>query len=49
MCCRSVVLQNKQTNKLIDKESRFVVTRGKRSGRGNSIKMGERYKLPVVG
>ena len=33
-CCNSIILQ-KQTNKFIEKEDRFVVTRG---GRGGEVK-----------
>ena len=37
-----------KTNKLMKKEIEFVVTRGEGRGRGNSIKVVKRYKLPVM-
>ena len=56
LCCtpvNNIVLQvnytsNKQTNEFIEKEIRFVVTRGKGGGRGNWMKIVKRYKLPVI-
>ena len=45
-CCRSN-FKNKQ-NKLIEKEIRFVVTRGGGWGEGNWMKVVKRYKLPVI-
>ena len=59
LCCvtgtkNSVVAQlyfknkKKHTNKLMDKEIRFVVTRGRGWGRGNWMKAVKMYKLPVI-
>ena len=45
--CRSVIF--KQTNKLIEKEIRFVVTRGRGwRQRENWMKVVKRYKLLVI-
>ena len=43
-CCRSIILQ--KTNTVTEKEIRFVVTIG--GGRGNLMKMINRYKFPVI-
>ena len=40
--------KNKQTNKLIEKEIRFVVTRGGVGGRVNWMKGAKKHKLPVI-
>ena len=45
-CCRSIILQ--ETKKLIEKEIRFVVTRGKGLGEWKVDKVVKRYKLPVT-
>ena len=37
-----------KTNKLMKKEIEFVVTRGEGRGRGNSIKVVKRHKLPII-
>ena len=39
--------KDKHTNKLIEKEIRFVVTRGRGWREGNWIKAGKGYKLAV--
>ena len=39
---------SKQTNKFIEKEIRFVVTRGRRRGKGNWMKVVKRYKLLII-
>ena len=45
--CKSITLQ-KQANKLIEKEIRFVVTRGEGWRRGNWRKTIKRHKFPAV-
>ena len=41
--------KDKHTNKLIEKEIRFVVTRGRGWGKGYWMKVVKRYKLPQEG
>ena len=37
----------KQTNKLTEREIRFVVSRGRVEGKGSWIKVVKKYRLPV--
>jgi len=50
LCCRQLYF--KKTKKFIEKETRFVVIRGREQwgmgGGRNWIKVIERYKLPVI-
>ena len=45
-CCSSMLLQ-KETNKLFEKDIRFVVTRDSVGGMGNWVKVAKRLILPV--
>ena len=44
----SVVGQLYFKNKLIEKDIRFVITRGRSGGRGNWMKAVKMYKLPII-
>ena len=48
MLVKYTLKTNKLMKKLMKKEIEFVVTRGEERGRGNSIKVVQRYKLPAI-